>query len=121
MSLTNYGENRILELFKGAGTYYLALFTVSPSESGDGTEISAGGYARQKVTFGSAAGGAMSNSAAIEFPTATADWGTANGLALFDAVTGGNMLWYGAITNPKILYAGDIYRINIGNLTLTMD
>lgn len=121
MSLTNYGEDKLLELFKGAGTYYVGLFTASPSEEGGGTEISAGGYARQKVTFGSAAGGAMSNSAAIEFPTATADWGTATAWALFDAATGGNMLWYGDITVPKALYSGDIYRVNANNLTLTMD
>jgi hypothetical protein len=121
MSLTNYGENRILELFKDAGTYYVGLFTVSPSEGGGGTEVGAGGYARQKVTFGSAAGGAMSNSAAIEFPAATADWGTATAWALFDAATGGNMLWYGDITVPKALYSGDIYRVSANNLTLTMD
>lgn len=121
MSLTNYGENRVLDLLRGAGTYYIGLFTGSSSEDGGGTEISGGGYARQKVTFGSASGGSMSNSEALEFPTATADWGTATAWALFDAATGGNMVWYGDITTPKALYAGDIYRINESNLTLTMD
>ena len=121
MSLTNYGENRILDLLRGAGTYYIGLFTASPSENGSGTEISSGGYARQKVTFGAASGGSMTNSEAIEFPTATADWGTATAWALFDAKTGGNMVWYGNINSPKILYSGDIYRVNAGNLTLTMD
>lgn len=121
MSLTNYGENKLLDLFRGAGTYYVGLFTVSPSETGGGTEISAGGYARQKVTFGAASGGSMTNSEAMEFPTATADWGTAVAWGLFDAATGGNMVWYGSITEPKILYKGDIYRVNANNLTLTMD
>lgn len=121
MSLTNTGENTVLGLIKGAGPYYLALFTVSPSETGGGTEVSGGAYARQAVTFGTPASGAMSNSAAIEFPTATANWGTANAWGLFDAATSGNLIWYGAIDTPKELLSGDIYRITAGSLTLTMD
>jgi hypothetical protein len=121
MSLTNHGENALLTLFKNDGPYYLALFTAAPSETGGGTEISGGGYARQAVTFGTPANGSMTNSAAIEFPTATASWGTAKAWGLFDAATSGNLVWYGNIDTPKELLAGDIYRINAGNLTLTMD
>jgi hypothetical protein len=29
--------------------------------------------------------------------------------------------WFGEITEPKELYAGDIYRVDIGNLNITMD
>ena len=108
MSLSNYGEDKMLTLFKDAGPYYLALFTVAPSEKGGGTEVSGGAYARQKVTFGTPSSGSMSNSAALEFPTATASWGTAVAWGLFDAVSAGNMIWYGNITTPKELLAGDI-------------
>lgn len=121
MSLTNYGENRMLTLFKEDGTHYIGLFTVAPSEAGGGTEVSGGAYARQAVTFGAASDGTMKNSAAIEFPTATANWGTAKAWGLFDAATAGNLIWYGNIDTAKELLAGDIYRINAGNLTLTMD
>lgn len=121
MSLTNYGENALLTLFKNAGPYYLALFTTAPSETGGGTEVSGGAYARQAVTFGTPANGSMTNSAAIEFPTATASWGTAKAWGLFDAATSGNLTWYDNIDTPKELLAGDIYRINAGNLTLNMD
>lgn len=121
MSLTNTGENTILTLFKESKTHYLALFTTAPSETGGGTEVSGGAYARQVVTFGSPSNGSMSNSSAIEFPTATANWGTAKAWGLFDAATSGNLIWYGNIDTPKELLAGDIYRINAGNLTLTMD
>ena len=121
MSLTNYGEDKMLTLFKDAGPYYLALFTVAPGERGGGTEVSGGAYARQKVTFGNASGGSISNSSPIEFPTATGSWGTAVAWGLFDAVSSGNMIWYGNITTPKELLAGDIYRVNAKNLTLTMD
>ena len=121
MSLTNYGENKMLSQFKEGNSHYLALFTVAPSEAGGGTEVSGGSYARQVVTFGTPSNGSMSNSAALEFPTATANWGTAKAWGLFDAATSGNLEWYGNIDTPKELLAGDIYRINAGNLTLTMD
>lgn len=121
MSLTNYGENRMLTLFKEDGTHYIGLFTVAPSEAGGGTEVSGGAYARQPVTFGAASDGTMKNSSAIEFPTATANWGTAKAWGLFDAATNGTLIWYGAIDTPKELLAGDIYRITAGSLTLSMD
>lgn len=121
MSLTNHGEDKLLTLFKNAGSYYLALFTAAPSETGGGTEVSGASYARQQVTFGDPTEGTMKSSAAIEFPTATEAWGTAVAWGLFDAATSGNLVWYGEITTPKELLAGDIYRINTGNLTLTMD
>ena len=121
MSLTNTGEDTLLTLFKNAGPYYLALFTTAPGETGGGTEVSGGAYARQQVTFGTPSSGTMKNSAAIEFPTATASWGTAVAWGLYDALSGGNLMWYGDISTPKELLAGDIYRINSGNLTLSMD
>ena len=121
MSLTNYGEDKLLTLFKDAGPYYLALFTAAPGEEGGGTEVSGASYARQQVTFGTPSSGQMVNSAPVEFPTATESWGTAVAWGLYDAEQSGNLVWYGDITTPKELLAGDIYRINTGNMTLTMD
>lgn len=121
MSLTNHGEDALLTLFRDAGPYYLALYTAAPGEAGGGTEVTGASYARQQVTFGDPSDGEMVNSAAIEFPTATEAWGTAVAWGLCDALTGGNLVWYGDITTPKELLAGDIYRVNANNLTLTMD
>lgn len=121
MSLTNYGEDKLLTLFKDEGPYYLALFTTAPGETGGGTEVTGGAYARRQVTFGTPSEGTMKNSAAIEFPTATGSWGTAVAWGLFDAAANGNLVWYGSITTPKELLAGDIYRVNANNLVLTMD
>ena len=121
MSLTNYGEDALLTLFRDAGPYYLALFTAAPGEEGGRTEVSGASYVRQQVSFGAPADGVMITSAAIEFPTATEAWGTAVAWGLYDALSGGNLMWYGDISTPKELLAGDIYRINSGNLTLSMD
>ena len=121
MGLSDHGENAMLGMMKQAGTFYLALFTQSPDESGGGTEMAGGGYARQQVSFGTPSGGVMRNDAAIVFPTATSDWGTATGWGLFDAASGGNLWWYGDIDTPKELFAGDIYRVNVGGLSLVME
>lgn len=50
MSLTNYGENWMLNAFKAGGTYYLGLFTSAPGEAGGGTEVSGGAYAVSGVS-----------------------------------------------------------------------
>ena len=53
MSFTNFLETEILDhVFAGAAytapsTKYLALFTGAPGETGGGTEVSGGGYARR--------------------------------------------------------------------------
>lgn len=121
MGLSNYGENALLSLMAGRGTFYLALFTAQPGEDGGGTEMGGGGYARQPVEFGTPSGGTMQNSAVLEFPAATADWGTATGWGLFDAPAGGNLWWHGSVDEPKMLYSGDIYRVNPGGLTLLLE
>ena len=121
MSLTNYGENWMLNAFKAGGTYYLGLFTSAPGEAGGGTEISGGAYARQVIMFGEPSDGSIKIAAAIEFPVATALWGTISARALFTAASGGNMIWYGDITNPKEISPGDIVRFEAGSLALNID
>jgi hypothetical protein len=127
MSIADYYENKILDhmlraqSFTPPTTVYVALFTVSPSDSGGGTEVSGGSYARQAVTFGAASGGSISNSADITFPQATANWGTIEAVGLFDASTAGNLLWYGDLTQSKTVNNGDIFKISAGNLTVSLD
>lgn len=90
---------------------YLALYTSDPTQSDTGTEVSGGGYARQAITFAapSIVGGmqTVKNSADIEFPIATADWGLVTQIGLRTAATGGNLLWSSAIPNPRTIQTGD--------------
>ena len=44
---------------------------------------------------------------AITFPAPTASWGVVTGTGIFDAATGGNMLFYGALTISKTINNGD--------------
>ena len=128
MSKTNYLENKVLDHSLGVTAYtmptvYLAAFTAAPGEAGGGTEVSGGSYARVALSgkIGAASGGASVNSADINFPTATADWGTVTHFAVFDASTSGNMLHYGALTASKIIYSGDVLSFLAGQLTFTED
>jgi hypothetical protein len=131
-ALSDYLENALINhIFRNTdftrpANIYVALFTAAPSDSGGGTEVSGGSYARQAVVTGAssgwaaASGGATENSATITFPTATASWGTITHVALFDASSGGNMLFHGALAVSKAIGSGDIFRINAGDLDLSL-
>lgn len=126
---TTYLANKDLEhnLGKTAFTMptgcYLALFTVAPTIAGGGTEVTGSGYARQAVTFGAAASGAIANDNLIAFPVVTSSGYTVKGLyaAIMDASTGGNMLYLVSYNGGSdIAYAvNDQATIPIGDLDIT--
>ena len=126
MSFSNYLETEILDhVFAGAaytapGTHYLALFTSAPGEAGGGTEVSGGGYARQTVAF-TTSGNTTSNNAAVEFPTATAGYGTVTHVGVFDASTSGNLMAYATLSSSKAIATGDVFRVPSGDLDITLD
>lgn len=48
------------------------------------------------------------NVGSVNFPTPTTSWGTDIGsAALFDAITGGNMLYFGDLAVSKAIDVGD--------------
>jgi hypothetical protein len=100
--------------------WYLGLFTTAPGEAGGGTEVSGGSYAREAVTF-SVSGDTATNTAALEFAVATADWGTITHVAVFDASSGGNQIAYAALTTSKTIATGDVLRVPAGDLDITLD
>lgn len=107
---------------------YVALFTAAPSDSGGGTEVSGGSYARVAVapadanwSAPDATGGLTDNVAAITFPAPTANWGQATHFGIFDRATGGNLLIWGALTTPKTINNGDpAPSFPIGALDITL-
>ena len=100
--------------------WYIGLFTAAPSDAGGGTEVSGGSYARKAVAF-TVSGNLATNSAAVEFAVATADWGTITDIAVFDAVSGGNMIAYATLTAAKTISNGDVLRVPANDLDITMD
>ncbi len=62
----------------------------------------------------------MDNGAAIEFTIAVTSWCTVSHFALYDASTGGNCLWAGALTDAKAIAVGDSLTIAAGALTVSL-
>jgi len=126
MSFSNFLETEILDhVFAGAAytapaTLYLALYTAAPGETGGGTEVSGGAYARQSVAF-TTTGNTTSNSAAVEYPTATASFGTVTHVGVFDALTSGNLMAYATLSSSKTIDTGDVFRVPTGDLDITLD
>lgn len=126
MSFSDYLETKVLDHVFGGTSYtapttlYVALFTAAPSDSGGGTEVSGGGYARQTIAF-TTSGDTTSNNAAIEFPTATANYGSVTHVGIFDASSAGNLMAHAALTSAKNIETGDVFRIPSGDLDITLN
>ena len=137
-AMSDYTEQNLLKLMFRATAFappatYVALFTSDPSETGSGTEVTGGAYARQRVfndgttqPYWSApeteAGGGhqVRNVQVITFPDATADWGNVGWIGVFDAATGGNMLFGGALTAAKTIQTGDVFRFKADDLKVQL-
>ena len=153
-ALTNIMENKLIDWLlraqaiglngasaaagTGLANVYVGLFTVNPSDTGGGTEVTGGSYAR--VTYASSlanwagtqsAGstvassgttGTTSNNAIMTFPTPSANWGTITGMGVFDTDTAGTLLFWSALTSPKTVNNGDpAPTFPIGALTFQID
>lgn len=141
-NMTDYMENKLTDFifraqaFSLPASFYFALFSAAPSDTGGGTELSGNGYARVALTrslanwsgtqsagsttASSGTGGQSSNNVAITFPVATANWAQATHWAIFDAASGGNMLLHGALTTPKTVTTGDRANFSPAQLTTTL-
>lgn len=124
-AFSNYLENKVLlHVFGGSaysapGTLYLALYTSDPGDDNSGTECSGTAYARQTITF-TVVTDTASNNAAVEFPVAGSSWGTITHVGILDALTGGNLLAHGALTASKAIASGDVFRVENGDLDITL-
>ena len=131
MSATSYLQKKLADLITGNDVYvsptlYLALFTADPGESGSQTsEITGGSYARitlaGKMTAADATTGISTNSVVLNFPVATADWGTVAFVAIMDALSVGNMLTSGAASTPKTITSGQMFQLPAGQVRLRID
>jgi hypothetical protein len=124
--MSNYLENAVINAVLRNTTYtspttvYVGLFTSDPTDAGSGTEVSGGSYARVAVTFGAPSNGVSVNSAAVEFSQATDSWGTVAFIGIHDALTTGNLLFHTALDTSKAIATGDIFKIAISNLSVTL-
>lgn len=143
--LSNVAENKILDAtFRGVAlgapaALYVALFTATPTAAGGGTEVTGGSYARINLaptaTNWASTGGATtvtnpsvgtsgttSNNVAITFAAPTASWGVITSFGIFDALSGGNLWFFGNLTVSKTVNNGDAapsFAISALSITMT--
>jgi hypothetical protein len=128
-SMSNYLENKLVDHIFRAMAYtmpselWVALYTAAPSDSGGGTEVSGGSYARAQLdpayddwkgtggevtdTPSAGTGGQTKNAEVITYPAPTGDWGQVTHWGIFDDESAGNLLAHGALTTPKTINNGD--------------
>lgn len=114
---TNTLITSVLNLIK-TDTPYLALYTVSPTASGGGTEVTGGSYARLPITFGTITNGSMSNTSTVTFsnlPTVTSGF-----FAIHNAFTGGTMKVYGALNTAMVVVTGDQIQFPVGSIVINL-
>ena len=143
MAFSDYLEDAILKhIFTSTAytspTIYVGLLTAAPTDSSTGstvTEVASGNaYSRVTVSNWTVSGTnptEASNTAAIEFATATGNWGTVSHIGLFDSGTvgAGNLLAYVNLSDPnnsstavtKSIQNGDVFRILATKLSVRLD
>lgn len=142
-AFSDYAENKIVDhIFRNRSwtvpaAIAVALYTAAPGETGGGTEVTGGSYARvavgpSDVTWNATQGGTpaaassgtsgqTANAGAVTFPAPTANWGSIVAQGIHDATSGGNLLLYGNLTTPKTVNNADpAPSFAAGALTVTI-
>jgi hypothetical protein len=111
------------------GTWYAALFSVSPSDTGGGTELSGSGYVRiallnntTNFPASSVLGGVatkLTGSVLTWGPASGSTWATAVAVGFYDASTSGNLGWWGPLASPVTVSVGQSLQIAIGSGVFT--
>jgi hypothetical protein len=112
-----FGKTSNFGALATAPAIYVGLSSTAPTDTGGSvTEPSTGSYARVTTAASdwnsatNAHPSVVTNANPITFPTATADWLSAANLGyfvLYDALTSGNYLGSGALTEAKPVLNGD--------------
>lgn len=143
-SFTDFAENKLVDtIFRGQASgipasWYVGLDTVACGETGSGTEVTGGSYARVAVTSSltnwagtqsagstvasSGTSGTTSNNNTITFPAPTANWGVVNSVRIWDASSSGNAWLCFNLTVAKTINNGDAApSFAAGALTVQID
>lgn len=129
-AFSNYLEAKIVDHFlrnaavPPPATVYVALFESDPGEADGGTEAAYTGYARQASTWTALdANGQTKNVSALTFPANgnAAGASIVTHLALYDAATGGNRLFYATLATSKTLDPSDVLSFATGAIAFGID
>lgn len=125
MSLSDYSEDKVANVFRGAGNgvtftapalVYGKLHTGDPGEAG--TSNAATETTRQAVGFGASSGGVIALSSGGAWTNvSTAE--TYSHVSLWDASSAGNCLGSGAMAASKTVAVGDNFTLTALTITIT--
>jgi len=137
---SNYTETNIVDAtLRGIAmplpaTIFVALFTADPTDANvTANEITLAAfpaYERKDAAVGGViasgwaapANGVTSNAKVITYPANNgAGTVTATHLGIYDAATGGNLLYHSPLVTSKALLVGDVLSFGIGAITITID
>lgn len=132
LSATKFLQKSALDHLLGIASWtmpatYLGLSTSNPGEDGSITgEPTGGSYARQllaaKMGATVLATGVATSASLLQFPIFSADLGTATYVFVADALTGGNVLFYGELTEAIALLSGDFpVEFQPGDLEISIE
>lgn len=134
---SNYTENNVINALLRGVTFplppktYVSLHTANPGEAG-GSEVTTGAfpaYVRREAEQGGAIGSGWSapsdglsrNAKQLTYPGFDgASPVTVTHWAVYDAATGGNMLFYAPLQTSRQLQTGDVFVFDVNALTVTM-
>ena len=104
--------------------YYIGLSATQPTVDGvcTGEPTTSGtGYARVLLDSLSApSAGVISNEDAISFNESISNWGTMLYYVVYDAATGGNLLFFGSLSVGRSVEPNTIITIKAGELKITL-
>lgn len=123
---TDWGVNQLLDyLYRGIpspfqNAYRMALYVVTPSLAGGGTECAGRGYARVNVnTWGEPENGVIACPDLTQYPAPQGAWGTIQGAGLIEP--GGNLVFVNAFQDAKTIPAGAAApRFPANSITVTV-
>jgi hypothetical protein len=121
MPFSSYLLNKLVDHAFGSGTFskptlYLGL-TVS------GVEVSTSGgsnYARKATSAFTVSSNTATLADDVDFDVAGTNWGTIDGVVLYDAVSGGNQLGTGSLSSSKVIEIGDVFRALAGEIDIEL-
>lgn len=127
-AFSNYLEDQITGWINGSSfasapaNTYVQMYTGDPTDAGTGgtaqysrATVAAGGWTR-----GTGGAGTLSNTAQVLITSSAATGSTIDYVGVWDAATGGNLLFRGALATSLTVNTGDEVRFNAGGLQLTV-
>lgn len=125
MPISNYLRDRLLDASLGNVAYstpttvYMALSTADLTGNTAPTEPTGNNYSRQSVVFGTAAGGSITATGNVSFSATGSDWPAVKSVAIMDASSSGNVLYYDNIA-PRIVKAGQTLVFESGRVIVNL-